>query len=130
MKKIYLRYDTNFIVDREETIKEHSAIDYIESELSLEEMEELMYSGKEPPQLYDFERNTNYCNMVEMPLLISIEGSYVKVDDIPKLVINKNNLHEVVEFIDEINSPSKRKVGYMGSPIIFKWKKLPKYRGE
>ena len=121
MKTIYLRYDNDYIIDREETLKEHSIIDYVDRELTEAELEATMY-GEEPVMLYDYESNKNYCNLIDMPLLISINGTYVKVDDLDKLILNKKDLSIVLDFIEEVSSNKKRKIGGTESDLCFEWK--------
>lgn len=121
MKTIYLRYDNNYIIDREEMLKEYSIIDYVDRELTEAELEATMY-GEEPVMLYDYESNKNYCNLIDMPLLISINGTYVKVDDLDKLILNKKDLSIVLDFIEEVSSNKKRKIGGTESDLCFEWK--------
>jgi len=72
---------------------------------------------KEYYETYDNNRQT-YKLLKGAPLLVNVQGSYVKADDLPKLVVNKRFIIIVNQFLLELINPTERKA----SPLHFKWK--------
>ena len=69
---------------------------------------------------YMLERYTNPLNPAKiingMPLTVNVEGSYVKVNDIMELVVNRQALREISKWIEELKNPCG-----VGKPVTFRW---------
>lgn len=87
MKTVYLSYNKARPIDRNKFLEEHDA------------------------------SKQTYKTLKETPLLICIEGSYIAVDDLPNLVVNKYYGSIVNQWVSNIKS------GNIPAFITYKWRR-------
>ncbi len=64
-----------------------------------------------------YDNTDKYVTLLKgMPLLVNVDGSYVKAYDIPQLLHNKEQSVKVNDWLSEL----KRPIG-LGSPVTFMW---------
>lgn len=68
--------------------------------------------------LETYDKGRSYNVLAGMPLIISVEGTYVYVNDLPKLVVNKHQGFIVNQWVAEL----KHSRGTSGLNLEFKWK--------
>lgn len=69
-------------------------------------------------ETYDSNRQT-YALLKGAPLLVNVQGSYVKADDLPNLVVNKRFVIIVNQWLLEIRNPIEKD----GKALNFRWRR-------
>ena len=73
---------------------------------------------KEYYETYDSNRQT-YALLKGAPLLVNVQGSYIKANDLPNLVVNKRFVIVVNQWLLSLRSPIEKD----GKPLDFRWRK-------
>lgn len=73
---------------------------------------------KEYYETYDSNRQT-YAMLKGAPLLVNVQGSYVKANDLPNLVVNKRFVIIVNQWLLELRNPIEKD----GKALDFRWRR-------
>ena len=69
--------------------------------------------------LNTYSASTGYKMLQGTPLLVSVEGSYVKANDIPELLVSRKYAKQVNDWLLELRNPTN-----VGRTIIdFRWRR-------
>lgn len=69
--------------------------------------------------LNTYSASTGYKMLQGTPLLVSVEGSYVKANDIPELLVSRKYSKQVMDWLQELKNPTN-----VGRTIIyFRWRR-------
>lgn len=69
--------------------------------------------------LSTYSASTGYKMLKGCPLLVNVEGSYVKANDIPSLLVSRKYAKQVMDWLQELKNPPN--VG--GIIMEFKWRR-------
>lgn len=69
--------------------------------------------------LNTYSASTGYKMLQGTPLLVSVEGSYIKANDIPELLVSRKHAKQVMDWLLELRNPTN-----VGRTIIdFRWRR-------
>lgn len=66
-----------------------------------------------------YSASNGYKMLQGTPIIVNIEGSYIKANDIPELLVSRKYAKQVMDWLMELKEPSN--VG--GTIITFRWRR-------